>query len=226
MQFRLIENRLGLRADARLAYGQRGYCSYLQDGGPQSDAAAVRASEREASLFDLVEAWLERTPFVGVDADEEAAARVDAGAGVSAGTGAGAGAGAADAETGFAAPPRWSWWAHYRAAVGRMLAADEEAFLSSPRVSGAEREAALRDLAAAREHFATVLDAGRHAAAREQGLRRLSHRALQAALLITLYADEPILQLPNQLLASLVDVDAQLTAWRHRHALMVHRMIG
>jgi tryptophan 2,3-dioxygenase len=222
VQFRLIENRLGLRADARLAYGQRGYCSYLQDGGPQSDAAAVRASEREASLFDLVEAWLERTPFVGVDADEEAAARVDAGAGVSAGTG----AGAADAETGFAAPPRWSWWAHYRAAVSRMLAADEEAFLSSPRVSGAEREAALRDLAAAREHFATVLDAERHAAAREQGLRRLSHRALQAALLITLYADEPILQLPNQLLASLVDVDAQLTAWRHRHALMVHRMIG
>ena len=49
---------------------------------------------------------------------------------------------------------------------------------------------------------------------------------VQAALLITLYQDEPILQLPAEMLRLLVDVDEMLTLWRHRHALMVHRMIG
>ena len=44
---------------------------------------------------------------------------------------------------------------------------------------------------------------------------------LQAALLITLYGDEPMLSSPASLLGLLVDVDEALTLWRHRHALMV-----
>jgi tryptophan 2,3-dioxygenase len=45
-------------------------------------------------------------------------------------------------------------------------------------------------------------------------------------LLIVLYRDEPILHLPFQLLTALMDIDEQFTAWRYRHALMTHRMIG
>ena len=47
-----------------------------------------------------------------------------------------------------------------------------------------------------------------------------------AALLINLYRDEPVVQLPFRLLATLMDVDEALTNWRLRHVLMVRRMIG
>lgn len=46
------------------------------------------------------------------------------------------------------------------------------------------------------------------------------------ALLITLYKDEPILNQPSCLLAALVDIDEHFTAWRYRHAQMVHRQLG
>ena len=49
---------------------------------------------------------------------------------------------------------------------------------------------------------------------------------MQAALFITVYRDEPVLQLPFRLLAALMDIEELLTLWRYRHALMVQRMIG
>ncbi len=120
----------------------------------------------------------------------------------------------------------WTWWKHYEEAVERMLASDEEGLLSNKALSEAEKEAARKELSATRDHFASLLDRSRYEAGRARGERRLSYRALQAALLITLYHDEPILALPYRLLSTLLDIDENLTAWRHRHALMVHRMIG
>jgi len=61
-QFRLLENRLGLPASSRLSYGLRGYCTYLNE----ADAARVKEAETAPSLHDLVEAWLERTPFLSL----------------------------------------------------------------------------------------------------------------------------------------------------------------
>ena len=58
------------------------------------------------------------------------------------------------------------------------------------------------------------------------GNRTLSPRACRAALFIMLYRGYPLLQLPFQLLNSLLDVDEQLSSWRYRHMNMVHRMIG
>jgi tryptophan 2,3-dioxygenase len=54
----------------------------------------------------------------------------------------------------------------------------------------------------------------------------LSARANRAALFIMLYRGYPLLQLPFQLLNNLLDIDEQLSTWRHRHMNMVHRMIG
>ena len=54
----------------------------------------------------------------------------------------------------------------------------------------------------------------------------MSRRALQAALFIFLYRDEPALQLPFRMLRALMDIDEQMALWRLRHALMVSRMIG
>jgi tryptophan 2,3-dioxygenase len=56
--------------------------------------------------------------------------------------------------------------------------------------------------------------------------RSLSAKACRAALFIMLYRGYPILQLPFQLLESLLEIDEQLSSWRYRHMNMVHRMIG
>jgi tryptophan 2,3-dioxygenase len=56
--------------------------------------------------------------------------------------------------------------------------------------------------------------------------RTLSPAASRAALFIMLYRGYPILQLPFQLLNSLLEIDEQLSSWRYRHMNMVHRMIG
>jgi tryptophan 2,3-dioxygenase len=56
--------------------------------------------------------------------------------------------------------------------------------------------------------------------------RSLSPAASRAALFIMLYRGYPLLQLPFQLLNSLLEIDEQLSSWRYRHMNMVHRMIG
>lgn len=54
----------------------------------------------------------------------------------------------------------------------------------------------------------------------------LSATANRAALFIMLYRGYPVLQLPFQLLNAVLEIDEQLSTWRHRHINMVHRMIG
>lgn len=59
-QNRLIENKLGLKADVRLAYNSAPYHSVVSEPERQQMIAA----EKAPSLFDLVDAWLSRTPFL------------------------------------------------------------------------------------------------------------------------------------------------------------------
>jgi len=56
--------------------------------------------------------------------------------------------------------------------------------------------------------------------------RQLSAKANRSALFIMLYRGYPVLQLPFQLLNSLLGIDEQLSTWRYRHMNMVHRTIG
>jgi tryptophan 2,3-dioxygenase len=56
--------------------------------------------------------------------------------------------------------------------------------------------------------------------------RTLSAAASRAALFIMLYRGYPMLELPFQVLNSLLEIDEQLSSWRYRHMNMVHRMIG
>ena len=56
--------------------------------------------------------------------------------------------------------------------------------------------------------------------------RKFTAAASRAALFIMLYRDYPILQLPFQLLSTLLDIDETMATWRFRHMNMVHRMIG
>jgi tryptophan 2,3-dioxygenase len=55
---------------------------------------------------------------------------------------------------------------------------------------------------------------------------RISYKAMQAALFISLYRDYPILQMPYQIIERLSELDEFLTLWRFRHTQMVKRIIG
>ena len=69
-----------------------------------------------------------------------------------------------------------------------------------------------------RQHFDNLLTNEAHG--------RLSQKAALNALFIMLFREEPILAWPHKILSSLIDIDEHLTAWRYRHALMAHRMLG
>ena len=60
----------------------------------------------------------------------------------------------------------------------------------------------------------------------ENKKRRLSAKACRSALFIMLYSGYPLLQLPYQLLESLLETDELMATWRTRHMNMVFRMIG
>ena len=56
--------------------------------------------------------------------------------------------------------------------------------------------------------------------------RSFTADASRSALFIMLYRDYPLLQLPYELLNTLLEIDEQLSMWRHRHIHMVQRTIG
>ena len=53
-----------------------------------------------------------------------------------------------------------------------------------------------------------------------------SPAAMRAALFIMLFRDFPVFQTSYKILDSLVEVDHQMAGWRHKHLVMVRRMIG
>lgn len=53
-----------------------------------------------------------------------------------------------------------------------------------------------------------------------------SAKAMRAALFIMLYRDFPVFQTSYQILDALVEIDHQMATWRHKHQVMVRRMIG
>lgn len=184
VQFRLIENKLGLEEGSRLKYGTSSYKLPFKN----SDETIVSESEKEPSLFNLIEAWLERTPFLEFR--------------------------------------NFLFWDQYSEAVEKMLSEDKKHISENPNLSSDEKAFHLKEYAATEANFDAILDEKAHSNLIKSGQRKLSHKATQAALLIFLYRDYPILHLPFKLLSKLIDLDESLTAWRHQHALLAQRMIG
>lgn len=84
----------------------------------------------------------------------------------------------------------------------------------------------LEDLNKQMEIFTALFDPKRHEHLLSKGERRLSYKALQGALMINFYREEPRFQVPFQLLTALMEIDTLMTKWRYNHVCMVHRMIG
>jgi tryptophan 2,3-dioxygenase len=183
-QFRVIENRLGLKRDERMQYNNKDYFHILSE----EHRNEVINSEKEISLFELVEKWLERIPFLE--------------------------------STGF------TFWESYKVSVEKMLNEDKEIIENNPALTDSRREYQLKEFESTRESFGAIFDENKYKELQKEGKKRLSYKAMLAALFINLYRDEPILHMPFRFILMLVDIDELFTTWRYRHALMVHRMIG
>lgn len=184
MQFRLLENKLGLKVEGRERYHDSRYTDALQ----AHEQSSVKATEEEPSLFELIEKWLERTPFLQLG--------------------------------------DYSFWESYRTAVLELFERDKEVVMMNPVLSEADRQRNLKNIEDTVQVFQSLFDEKKFIELQSQRYFRFSFKAIQAALFINLYRDEPILQGPFRLLTGLLDLDELMTTWRYRHAQMVQRMIG
>lgn len=178
-QFRLIETRLGLRRADRIPVFHDEFDAMLGDDSRK----AIKMAETVPNLFDLLDKWLARTPFVAMNG--------------------------------------YKFGDEYKNAVRTLF--DEKETFARKNLSGEAQEKELAALARGKQKFDGIFDESAYAAS---GQWRMSLKGLQAALFITVYRDEPILQIPARLLSHIMDVDELLAQWRFRHALMVQRMMG
>jgi tryptophan 2,3-dioxygenase len=114
----------------------------------------------------------------------------------------------------------------YAKALDAMLSHDMDQIRAHPHLSQPEKDIQLASLQKSRAMFDGLLDDAHYAELRAQGAWTLSRRALQAALFLFLYRDEPAAHGGFRMLKALMDIDETLALWRLRHALMVSRMLG
>ena len=150
-QFKVLEAKLGLKYEHR--HGQNYYLSQLKE----KDIAIIKDAEDGKSVLELINAWLERMPFITE-----------------------------------------AFWKNYEQVYVNSLA-----------------EAEIGNAASFSEVFNNV-----------NPERKLSPKASRSALFIMLYHGYPMMELPFQLLDTLLEIGNQLGTWRYRHINMVQRMIG
>lgn len=184
LQFRLLENKLGVKQENRVKYNQQHYMKVFSD---EESVKMLMESVEQPSLILLLEKWLERTP--GLQRHD------------------------------------FRFWQAFEIAVGRWL--DETIYQpyieeTDPKI----KETLMAEYQKQKDSFDTILDPIKYNTFIERGERRLSHKAFQGALLISLYRDEPRFHQPFQVLTLLMDIDSLMTKWRYNHVMMVQRMIG
>lgn len=126
------------------------------------------------------------------------------------------------ARTPFVQTGKFNFWAAYRKAVMDMIAADRIAVKSNRKMPAQAKQMELGKLDGMTAQFDKLFQP----AAADDMQWRLSPQALQAALFINLYRDQPALQAPFKILSDLMDMDELMALWRYRHALMAQRMLG
>lgn len=183
-QFRKVENMLGLPEDQRLTYAGHHYAAFFSE----EQQKELQEINEKSSLFNAVERWLERTPFLQFG--------------------------------------DFNFLGEYKKSVERMVEKEANAIRSSDYLSEKEKEMRLRMMGSTDTYFNSILNPEIHEQMIKEGKQRLSYKATLAALMINLYNEQPLLQLPYRFLLCLVDIDELLTSWRHRHAQMVLRMLG
>ncbi len=114
----------------------------------------------------------------------------------------------------------------YKKAVSSMVQHEQAAILNSPYLDENSKQMRIKMMGDTETYFNNIFDEKNHQVLLDTGKLRFSYKATLAALLINLYRDEPILQMPFALLQKLLTIDENFTLWRYRHAQMVMRMLG
>ena len=120
----------------------------------------------------------------------------------------------------------FNFLSEYKKAVSNMIRQEQASILNSPYLDDHSKEMRLKMMGDTETYFTNIFDETKHQELVDEGKLRFSYKATLAALLINLYRDEPILQMPFKLLQKLMDLDENFTLWRYRHAQMVLRMLG
>ena len=120
----------------------------------------------------------------------------------------------------------FNFWHLYQSAVEKMIQNDLDKISNNFYIDSEAKKNSIKNYKSIEKTYEALFDKNKYNKLISDGHRRLSQKATLGALFIQLYRDEPILQLPHQLLSQLIDIDHNLTAWRYRHSLLVFRMIG
>lgn len=178
LQFRLLENKLGVKTEHRVRYNQ----NYSHVFGSDLEAIEqLQKSENDPSLSTLVQRWLERTP--GLEHD------------------------------GF------DFWGKFQEKVEELL---------NEREKQARNESTefvmnyrLMDIQKRRDVYKSIFDQAVHEALVARGERRFTYKALQGAMMISFYRDEPRFSQPHQILMLLMDIDSLITKWRCKELVLI-----
>ena len=184
VQFRKIEILLGLKSSQRPDTKTYNFLGRLN----KQDQEDIKDLSSKPSLFNLIEKWLERLPFLESN--------------------------------------KFKFWAEYQKSVQEMLSKDERIIQTNKTLSAEEKEMQLKNLEMTKKTFESLLNEKEHESLIQQGRRRLSQKAIQSALFILLYRDEPLFIQPFRLLNTIMDLDENITSWRNRHAQLAQRMLG
>lgn len=84
------------------------------------------------------------------------------------------------------------------------------------------RKYRLTDLEKREEVYESIFNPEVHQSLVTRGERRFSHKALQGAIMITFYRDEPRFSQPHQLLTLLMDIDSLITKWRCKKSILIY----
>lgn len=183
-QFRIAEVMLGLKDENRITYGGHHYTSFFTE----EQKARLEGLEKGDSMLQLVEKWLERTPFIQLG--------------------------------------DFDFLTEYKKSLEKMLKEEKANISTTSFLNDKQKEVRLRMLGDADSFYQYIFDEKNYEERMAKGEVRISYKAMQAALFISLYRDYPILQMPYQILEKLSELDEFLTLWRFRHSQMVKRIIG
>lgn len=182
--FRIAEVMLGLKNRHRITYGGYHYAAFFDE----KQKAEMEALENGQSVLEVVEGWLERTPFVKFG--------------------------------------DFDFLKEYQDALDKMLEMEKQNITTTDILNEKQKEIRLKVLGDSSSFFTHIFNEENYKEKYEKGEVRISYKAMQAALFISLYRDYPILQMPYQVIEKLSELDEFLTLWRFRHTQMVKRIIG
>ncbi|QOL27151.1 tryptophan 2,3-dioxygenase [Thalassotalea sp. LPB0316] len=184
IQFKVLEISLGLKSKQRIDFDKQSFYNRLTD----EHRKFLEELEGQASLFEVVEQWLERLPFLNFG--------------------------------------EFNFWQNYQDATQAMLDEEKQIIETNAILTELEKRHQLKEHENTRANFNALLDAKRYQEAQANGRVRLSQQATLSALFISMYREQPLMNLPFQFLTLLTEIDEALTLWRYKHMMMVQRMLG